>query len=202
MNVFLESLFVTRNPIVPMAKMNATVMALNNLFNNSRIFRNKGTSVKSKLKNYTYTYFRISLFHSDNFRPPQYGQVIEQSYGVWHTKCFPKSSPPDVAQVRQICSKLGYNPHQLPSYRLIDDSLNEVIDTLEAPDQRGRSFGNESLTGQYRPSTKAVIANKMSPLMLNDDLILFMKPSRPIAQLERWNSSDSEKCLRLEVKCS
>ncbi|XP_073841369.1 serine protease nudel [Musca autumnalis] len=138
---------------------------------------------------------------SGGAQSPSYGQVIEQSYGVWHTKCFPKSNPPDVKEVRRICSKLGYNPYHQPSYRLIDDSINEVVDILEAPDQRGRSFSNESLSGLYRSPTKAVIANKMSPLMLNDDLILFMKPSRPIARLERWNSTDSEKCLRLEIKC-
>ncbi|XP_059216727.1 serine protease nudel [Stomoxys calcitrans] len=139
---------------------------------------------------------------SHNIQSPQYGQVIEQSYGVWHTKCFPKSSPPNVTVVRQICSKLGYNPYLQPSYRLIDDSRNEVIDTREAPDQRGRSFSNASIADLYRPSTKAVIANKMSPLLLNDDLILFVKPSRPIAELERLNSSESEECLRLEIKCS
>lgn len=103
--------------------------------------------------------------------------------------------------VSQICTKLGYNPYQQPSYRLIDDSLNEVVDIREAPDQRGRSFSNASIAELYRPPTKAVVANKMSPLMLNDDLIIFMKPSRPIARLERWNSTDSESCLRLEVKC-
>ncbi|XP_075160655.1 serine protease nudel isoform X2 [Haematobia irritans] len=142
-----------------------------------------------------------SISHRPELQSFKYGQVIEQSYGVWHTKCFPKSSPPNVTEVRQICKKLGYNPYQQPSYRLIDDSLNEVIETREVPDQRGRSFSSDNVADLYRPSTKAVIATKMSPLLLNDDLILFMKPSRPIAELERLSSSDSENCLRLEVKC-
>ncbi|XP_046808532.1 serine protease nudel [Lucilia cuprina] len=135
-------------------------------------------------------------------RPPQYGQLLEQSYGIWHTKCFPKSTPPDMSEVRQICQKLGYSPYRQPSYRLIDDALNDVIFTQESPDQRGRSFSNDPLAGKYRTSTKAIIKNKFSPLLLNEQLTLFVKPSRPIAELVRWNTTDSEKCLRLEIKCS
>ncbi|KAM7355778.1 serine protease nudel isoform 2-T2 [Cochliomyia hominivorax] len=143
-----------------------------------------------------------NLQQKQTIRPPQYGQLLEQSYGVWHTKCFPKSAPPDMSEVRQICQKLGYSPYRQPSYRLIDDALNDVIFAKESPDQRGRSFSNDPLEGRYRSPTKAVIANRFSPLHLNDEFTLFVKPSRPIAELVRWNTTDSEKCLRLEIKCS
>ncbi|XP_037949020.1 serine protease nudel [Teleopsis dalmanni] len=134
--------------------------------------------------------------------PAQYGQVIEQSYGIWHTKCFPKSTPPNTYEVKQICKKLGYSPYRHPQYRIIDDAANEVIDTNELPDQRGRTFGNDSLIGKYRTATKAVIVSKFSPLYLNNDLTLFLKPSRPIAELVRWNATDSSNCYRLEIKCA
>lgn len=107
-----------------------------------------------------------------------------------------------MSEVRQICQKLGYSPYRQPSYRLIDDTLNDVIFTKESPDQRGRSFSSDPLEGKYRSSTKAVIKTKFSPLLLNEQLTLFIKPSRPIAELVRWNTTDSANCLRLEIKCS
>ncbi|KAM8710459.1 hypothetical protein ACLKA7_017128 [Drosophila subpalustris] len=132
----------------------------------------------------------------------QYGQVIEQSYGIWHTKCFPKSTPPSTAEVREICRKLGYNPDRQPSYRLIDDAANEAVHTYEWADRRGRNFSNDTLVGKYRDSTKALIISKFSPLQLNERLTLFLKPSRPIAELVRWNSTDSSRCYRLEIRCA
>ncbi|XP_017135942.1 serine protease nudel [Drosophila miranda] len=133
---------------------------------------------------------------------PQYGQVIEQTYGIWHTKCFPKSAPPNMDEVREICKKLGYNPYRQPSYRLIDDEENKAVQTYELLDQRGRSFSNESLVGKYRDSTKALIVSKFSPLQLNERLTLFLKSSRPIAELVRWNATDSDRCYRLEIRCA
>ncbi|XP_004525699.1 serine protease nudel isoform X2 [Ceratitis capitata] len=135
---------------------------------------------------------------------PQFGQVIEQTYGVWHTKCFPRSRPPDVNEVRQICKQLGFSPFKQPSYRIIDDVAKKVVETNEWPDQRGRSFGNDEespLHERYRSATKAVVVSKFSPLNLNDDLTLFLKPSRPIAEVAQWNATDSDKCYRLEINC-
>ncbi|XP_017840080.1 serine protease nudel [Drosophila busckii] len=131
-----------------------------------------------------------------------YGQVIEQTYGVWHTKCFPKSTPPSNDEVRQICRQLGYSPDRQPSYRLIDDASNEAVHTYEWADMRGRSFGNSTAVGKYRESTKAVIISKFSPLQLNERLTLFLKPSRPIAELVKWNATDSSRCYRLEIHCA
>ncbi|XP_030372778.1 serine protease nudel [Scaptodrosophila lebanonensis] len=140
--------------------------------------------------------------HKHKETAPQYGQVIEQSYGIWHTKCFPKSTPPGIKEVRAICAKLGYNPYRQPSYRLIDDGANKAVETYEWADQRGRSFSNDTLVGKYRESTKAKIVSKFSPLQLNDQLTLFLKPSRPIAELVKWNATDSSRCFRLEIRCA
>lgn len=47
-----------------------------------------------------------------------YGQVIEQTFGIWHTKCFPRPHLPTDADVAELCVELGYNQNK-PSYRLI-----------------------------------------------------------------------------------
>ncbi|XP_055842461.1 serine protease nudel [Episyrphus balteatus] len=125
-----------------------------------------------------------------------YGQVTEQSYGVWHTKCFPRHRPPDSNEVAEICRKLGYNNWRPPSYRLIDDNADIVAAT------HVEDGGFTKSPGKYRDATKAVVINKFSPLHLNEDLTLIMKPSRPIAQLVKWNQTDSSNCYRLEVKCN
>ncbi|XP_017028686.1 serine protease nudel [Drosophila kikkawai] len=140
--------------------------------------------------------------HTQPEKAPQYGQVIEQTYGIWHTKCFPKSKPPHLDEVREICRKLGYNPYRQPSYRLIDDAENKAVHTYETADRRGRSFSNETLVGKYREATKARIVSKFSPLQLNERLTLFLKSSRPIAELVRWNATDSSLCYRLEIRCA
>lgn len=105
-------------------------------------------------------------------------------------------------EVREICKKLGYNPYRQPSYRLIDDEENKAVHTYELADRQGRSFSNDSLVGKYRVSTKALIISKFSPLQLNERLTLFLKSSRPIAELVRWNATDSSRCYRLEIRCA
>lgn len=54
----------------------------------------------------------------------------------------------------------------------------------------------------YRQApTKAAIVNKFSPLRVNEEVTLFLKPSRPIAQVQQWTQKDEEKCFRVEVLC-
>lgn len=138
-----------------------------------------------------------------NMKLHPYGQIIEQKFGLWETKCFPKSNPPTIAEVREICRKLGYHLYNHPSYRLIDDALNTVIETKGTlTDHDYFSNNKKSVDERYRPSTKVVVASKFSPLTLNDELTVFLKTSRPMAELVRWNATDSNRCLRLEVRCS
>ncbi|KAL9904995.1 serine protease nudel isoform 3-T6 [Glossina fuscipes fuscipes] len=138
-----------------------------------------------------------------NMKPYAYGQIIEQKFGLWETKCFPKSNPPTIAEVREICRKLGYHLYNQPSYRLIDDALNTAIETKGTLTRHDYFSNNmQFLDGRYRPSTKVVVTSKFSPLTLNDELTVFLKTSRPMAELVRWNATDSSRCLRLEVRCS
>uniref|UniRef100_A0A1A9V3W0 SRCR domain-containing protein n=1 Tax=Glossina austeni TaxID=7395 RepID=A0A1A9V3W0_GLOAU len=132
-----------------------------------------------------------------------YGQIIEQKFGLWETKCFPKSTPPTIADVREICRKLGYHLYNQPSYRLIDDALSTAIETKGTLTGHDYFSNNKkTLDERYRPSTKVVVTSKFSPLTLNDELTVFLKTSRPMAELVRWNATDSNRCLRLEVRCS
>ncbi|XP_055910873.1 serine protease nudel [Eupeodes corollae] len=137
-----------------------------------------------------------SAYPSSSSFTSGYGQVTEQSYGIWHTKCFPRQRPPDSDEVSEICRKLGYHSRRPPSYRLIDDNADIVAAT------HVENGGFTKSPGKYRDATKAVVINKFSPLHLNEDLTLIMKPSRPIAQLVKWNQTDSKNCYRLEVKCN
>lgn len=126
-------------------------------------------------------YFRTS-------RNSEYAQVIEQSFGIWHTKCFPKNQPPNSTEIGDICKQLGYKSATKPDFRIIEDG----------DDCKKDQTGVESK--KYRESTKAEIVSKFSAVRLND-LTVFVKPSRPIARLVRWDKTDSEKCYRLEIKC-
>lgn len=53
---------------------------------------------------------------------------------------------------------------------------------------------------QHTP-TKAAVVNKFSSLRINEQVTLFVKPSRPIAQVQQWTEKDEEKCFRIEVLC-
>ncbi|KAJ6641084.1 Serine protease nudel [Pseudolycoriella hygida] len=116
-----------------------------------------------------------------------YGQVIEQSYGIWHTKCFPRPHLPTDEDVAELCVELGYHQNR-PSYRLISNSGS------------ARSFLDSNSTYRNEP-TKATVVNKFTPLRVNSELTLYVKPSRPIAKLVNWDRTDDAKCFRLEIKC-
>lgn len=118
-------------------------------------------------------------------RNSEYAQVVEQSFGIWHTKCFPRNRPPNTTEIGDICKQLGYVPLKKPDFRIIEEDSDDdkVVET-----------------GKYRESTKAEIVSKFSAVRL-DNFTVFVKPSRPIARLVKWDKTDSEKCNRLEIKC-
>lgn len=45
--------------------------------------------------------------------------MIEQSYGVWHTKCFPKPKEPTNEDIVEICQKVGYRDVQQARGRIV-----------------------------------------------------------------------------------
>lgn len=46
-----------------------------------------------------------------------YYEIMQQEFGVWHTKCFPKSKPPTEIDLFEVCRKLGYATIQMPKAR-------------------------------------------------------------------------------------
>lgn len=71
---------------------------------------------------------------------------------------------------------------------------------IDIAERHSDTFANT--TSHYRQApTKALVENKFSPLRVNSQLTLYVKPSRPIAVLEKWTTKDHEKCFRLEVRC-
>lgn len=113
-----------------------------------------------------------------------YGEVMERSFGIWHTKCFPKDSPPTQDELEVLCRKLGFK---------------------ETKTAHGRVSGSQNGTipvefHQFN-ATKVVPFNKFSPVSLNDGFAVHLRPSKPMAKLVSWDISDHEKCHRMELKC-
>lgn len=52
------------------------------------------------------------------------------------------------------------------------------------------------------PPVKPVLNSVYSAIELNQNLRFLLKPSQPLAKLVQWDSKDTEKCKRLEVRCS
>lgn len=51
-----------------------------------------------------------------------YYEVMQQEFGIWHTKCFPKSKPPTEKDLIEICKKMGYiNPIQPKARARVDN---------------------------------------------------------------------------------
>ncbi|KAG4076599.1 hypothetical protein HA402_001886 [Bradysia odoriphaga] len=96
---------------------------------------------------------------------------VKCTFGIWHTKCFPRPHLPTDADVAELCVELGYHQNN-PSYRLIDSNNS----TSE------RSTTDSKSKYRFKP-TKAAVVNKFAPLRVNSEFTLYVKPSRPIAKL-------------------
>lgn len=80
-----------------------------------------------------------------------------------------------------------------------------VIEFIPDVDKKILNTNNttKNLTTSIRPpATKAIIFNPFSPLTINDNIILYLKPSRPLAALVNWDKTDEDNCFRLEIKCN
>lgn len=120
-----------------------------------------------------------------NISSDGYGEVIQQTYGIWHTKCFPRPTPPTDAEVQNICQQIGYYDATRARGRIIDEN-----------DEKFRSKSS-----QLEVATKAVVTNQIAPLKLNENLTIYLKSSKPNAELANWDAADKLKCYRLEISC-
>lgn len=150
-----------------------------------------------------------------------YAQVIEQSYGVWHTKCFPKPREPTPEDIIEICQKVGYRDvHHARSRIILETSKATYLHisngvsifqfslTASIPDAttlRSRAEDGSIVTGDGAYSSdgpiKAEIINQFAAAVLRPELQVIFKPSRPIARPQKWVQSDEETCYRVEVLC-
>lgn len=55
-----------------------------------------------------------------------YARVIQQSYGIWHTKCFPKPNEPSQEEIADICHKVGYQQLHKSQGRIIHEPSKYV----------------------------------------------------------------------------
>lgn len=113
-----------------------------------------------------------------------FGEIIHQSHGIWHTKCFKKTTKPTKDEMVEFCKRIGFKND------VVNPIFNEIIG----------NHGGELRV--YSNSTKAQTINPFSAIRLSEGAAMFMKPSRPFARLENWDENDNELCYRLEIKCS
>jgi len=117
-----------------------------------------------------------------NFRK-SFGEVMERSFGIWHTKCFPKHSPPFKQEVINLCKELGYHNTTEPESR-IAEARNATKVEFESAN-----------------ATKVILYTKFFPVKINKEFSVHLKPSKPVAKMISWEKTDNDKCSRLEIKC-
>ncbi|XP_065075902.1 serine protease nudel [Ochlerotatus camptorhynchus] len=120
-----------------------------------------------------------------------YGEVMQQSHGIWHSKCFPKNDKYDDLTIKKMCELVGYHRVQKVYGRkmLLDSRLRTAKRTHDPVDR---------LRGS---ATKTVVLNKFSKVAINEKQAFYMKPSRPLFKLVNWDAEDELKCDRLEINC-
>lgn len=115
---------------------------------------------------------------------------MERSFGIWHTKCFPKATPPTQEEIEDLCKKLG-----------IDSPINAVGRVMNSKPNKNSTSVDVPIEFQMFNATKVVTYSKFSAVQLNDGFTVHLRPSKPIAKLVSWDKSDHDNCHRMELKC-
>uniref|UniRef100_A0A182RTY0 Peptidase S1 domain-containing protein n=1 Tax=Anopheles funestus TaxID=62324 RepID=A0A182RTY0_ANOFN len=121
-----------------------------------------------------------------------YGELMEQNYGIWHSKCFPRTTKFDDEYMQRICEQLGYRQVRKIYGRAIVEGarLRTANETESAVDKLRRT------------ATKTIVQNKFSKVIINQNHTFYMKPSRPMFKVINWNYEDEQNCHRLELLCA
>ncbi|XP_055630192.1 serine protease nudel isoform X2 [Toxorhynchites rutilus septentrionalis] len=122
-----------------------------------------------------------------------YGEVMQQSFGIWHSKCFPKDVKYDDENIRQICESIGY--HRTAKI------YGRKMQHGDATGRMANSSTDDPVEKTRSVPTKAVVLNKFSKVVINPKQSFFMKPSRPMFKLVNWSYEDEMNCDRLEINC-
>lgn len=121
-----------------------------------------------------------------------YGEVMQRSFGIWHTKCFPKSSPPTQDELEELCRKLGFKDTTKAVGRITDSNTPA----------RNSAAADVPVEFKGLNATKVIAYSKFSAVKINDGFTVHLRPSKPLAKLVSWDKSDHDNCHRMEVKCS
>lgn len=174
-SVFLKRWFAINEPIVQTALTNNFVMA-------------SITTNRSKLRKLIKTKNFFKYFNSSD----GYGEVLEKSFGIWHTKCFPKTTAPTRDELEMLCKKLG----------VTDVTKADARVKNPKPRTPTKSKSDEiPIEFTMFNATKVVPYSKFSPVKVNEGFEIHLKPNKPLAKLVLWDKSDHENCHQMELKC-
>jgi hypothetical protein len=148
-----------------MAQMNNSVMKLTSTTNMSK----KMQICQNNLK-------LFGSFFSNGF-----GEVIQRSFGIWHTKCFPKETPPNLEELEDLCKKLGFKA----STKAIGRITNLKIDNNEVDSKMHRNSTAEETPVEFQMfnATKVVTHTKFAAVKINDAFTIHLRSSKPLAKL-------------------
>lgn len=116
--------------------------------------------------------------------------------GLWHTKCFPKTSPPTQSEIENICEQLNLKSRNFQPQARLKTSTNTTMSEKEE---------NKNLHVEFQEAknaTKVVLFSKFSPTKVSDDFTTHLKTDKPLAKVVSWSKEDHENCYRLEIKCN
>lgn len=116
---------------------------------------------------------------------------MQKSYGIWHTKCFPKATPPNQDELEYLCKQLGWGNIARAESRITNPAENE----------RQSSNDNTQVEFHSINATKVVIYSKFSAVKVNEGFTVHLRPSKPLATLVEWDKTDHENCHRMDLKC-
>lgn len=124
---------------------------------------------------------------------------MQRTYGIWHTKCFPKSDPPNQVELEELCKQLGFKNITKAEGRIAKDKDTDEVKTFD----NGRNATSEKYPVEFHKmnATKIVLYSKFSPVKINEFFTVHMKASRPLAKLVYWDKTDHDNCHRLELQC-
>lgn len=120
---------------------------------------------------------------------------MQRKFGVWHTKCFPKESPPSQDELEDLCVKLGFNGELNTVGRKIESNIQPIQESSKNGTEHRVEF-------QSFNATKVIAYSKFSPVKINDGFTVHIRPSKPLAKLVQWDLEDHENCHRMELKCT
>lgn len=128
-----------------------------------------------------------------------HGEVMERSFGIWHTKCFPKAAPPTQEELEDLCMKLGFHNTTNAIGKISNSTFVTKLDPKLSSDNA--TFEGTPIKFQMFNATKVVPYTKFSAVKLNDGFTVHLRPSKPLAKLVFWDKEDHENCHRMELKC-